>query len=77
MQVENQKNQEQAMSITRKSLISNRGASKKAIVTKPEVNKISATKVAATKVGATKITLPKVTLNNTRVGVKMTNVTVN
>ena len=34
------------MSIEKKSLISNRTASKKAIVTKPEVSKVAPTKVA-------------------------------
>jgi hypothetical protein len=40
-------NEEQAMSIEKKSLISNRSASKKAIVTKPEVSKVENTKVGS------------------------------
>ena len=38
---------EQAMSINKKSLISNRSASKKAIVTKPEVTKVVGSPVKA------------------------------
>ena len=61
------------MSITKKSLISNRGASKKAIVTKPEVNKISATKLSLNRV-AVKPT--SVALKPTSVAVKPTSVAV-
>jgi hypothetical protein len=43
-------NQEQAMSIEKKSLISNRIASKKAIVTKPEGSKVASNKTAMPRV---------------------------
>jgi hypothetical protein len=45
--VSRKQTKEQAMSISKKSLISNRSASKKAIVTKPEVTSAEATKVMA------------------------------
>ena len=62
------------MSITKKSLISNRGASKKAIVTKPEANKISATRVSlnqvAVKPPAVALKAPAVALKAPAVALK-------
>jgi hypothetical protein len=43
--------EEQAMSIEKKSLISNRTASKKAIATKADINQVSSTKLSAPKLG--------------------------
>jgi hypothetical protein len=66
------RNKEQAMSIEKKSLISNRIASKKAIVTKPEGSKVASTKTvssrvaAAPKVMARTAAIPKVAVGHTR-----------
>jgi len=46
-----QKQEEQAMSIEKKSLISNRTASKKAIATKAGISQVSSTKLNAPKLG--------------------------
>ena len=62
------------MSIEKKSLISNRTATKKALVTKPEVSSISATKLAKPKMAAvqlTRVAEPRITgVASPRVAVK-------
>jgi len=60
------------MSIEKKSLISNRMASKKAIVTKPEVNNVAASKLIA----HSRVSVPKVTVGKTHVSIPKTHVTV-
>jgi hypothetical protein len=63
------------MSIEKKSLISNRMATKKAIVTKPEVNTVAPSKFSVAKshlaipkvnVGKTHLALPKVNVSSAR-----------
>jgi hypothetical protein len=46
---------EQAMSIEKKSLISNRKATKKALVTKPEITKVATTRLAPRQHLATRV----------------------
>ena len=57
------------MSIEKKSLISNRSAAKKALVTKPEVSKVASTKMSVTKLSKyrvataaikTRLNMPKI-----------------
>lgn len=55
------------MSIEKKSLISNRSAAKKALVTKPEVNKVASTKTAATRVANFKLGSNATRLNLARI----------
>jgi hypothetical protein len=43
------------MSIEKKSLISNRSAAKKALVTKPEVNKVASTKLFTARLSRTSV----------------------
>jgi predicted XRE-type DNA-binding protein len=45
------------MSIEKKSLISNRSAAKKALVTKPEVNKVASTKLSPAKLGKVRLAI--------------------
>ena len=45
------------MSIEKKSLISNRSAAKKALVTKPEVNKVASTKMSPAKLSRVKLAI--------------------
>ena len=62
------------MSIEKKSLISNRMASKKAIVTKPEVSKVSSPRATV----KSHLTLPntRMTIPNTRTRIPNTRMTV-
>jgi hypothetical protein len=48
-------NKERQMSIEKKSLISNRSAAKKALVTKPEASKVASTKMSVTKLSLVRI----------------------
>ena len=48
-------NKERQMSIEKKSLISNRSAAKKALVTKPEVSKVASTKISSTRLSHVRI----------------------
>jgi hypothetical protein len=63
---QSKQNQEQAMSIEKKSLISNRIASKKAIVTKPEGSKVASNKTIMARNAA----IPRVALKPNSVAVK-------
>jgi hypothetical protein len=59
------------MSIEKKSLISNRSAGKKAIVTKPDVSKVSSTRLAQPKVvlhtPKVAVNMPKIALNTPKI----------
>src|ERR1043166_2022314 len=62
------RNEEQAMSIEKKSLISNRIAAKKAIVTKPEGSKVASTKMVSNRVAPhTKVAVTSVSSHPTKV----------
>ena len=66
------------MSIEKKSLISNRIATKKAIATKPTVSEVGSTKLATTKIAMphTKVAMPhtKVAMAHTRVAMPHTKI---
>jgi len=66
------------MSIEKKSLISNRIASKKAIVTKPEGSKVASTKTVSHRVVAApkvKVGMNKIAIN--KVGMSMNKIAIN